>query len=201
MKRDNHASRRMNKAALYNLSSGLFCVTTGLLTGSSVATTEGVESLIGDTAFHSANAKGKRGFAIGALALGGALLVATEAREFLQPTREDSYMGAVAVGSSLTANVASYKGLLPHDHGHEDGDDLYTHERASKLHAFGDMAGSIIALVASGLSIKYGLADRIGTPIQVGVRLGFYKMERDILNGKSKKIGSWLSSRFIENHN
>lgn len=198
MKEHNHASKRMNKAALYNLASGAFCVTAGLMTGSSVTTTEGIESLVGDTVFHSANAKGKRGLALGALALGGAILVATEAREFLHPTKEDSFLGVLAVSSSLGANVASYSGLLPHDHEHEEGDALLNHERASKLHSLGDMAGSIIALVASGLAVKYGIADRIGTPVQVGVRLGFYKMERDILNGRSKKIGNWLTSKFVD---
>lgn len=198
MKEHNHASKRMNKAAIYNLASGAFCVTAGLMTGSSVTTTEGIESLVGDTVFHSANAKGKRGLALGALALGGAILVATEAREFLHPTKEDSFLGVLAVSSSLGANVASYSGLLPHDHEHEEGDALLNHERASKLHSLGDMAGSIIALVASGLAVKYGIADRIGTPVQVGVRLGFYKMERDILNGRSKKIGNWLTSKFVD---
>jgi hypothetical protein len=198
VKQHNQASRRMNKAALYNLASGAFCVTTGLATGSSVTTTEGIESLVGDTVFHSANAKGKRGVAIGALVLGGAILVATEAKEFLGPTTQDSALGTFAVASSLGANVASYKGLLPHDHEYEEGDALLNHERASKLHSFGDMAGSIIALVASGLAIKYGVADRIGTPIQVGVRLGFYKMERDILNGRSKKLGNWLTRKYVD---
>jgi len=198
VKEHNHASKRMNKAALYNLASGAFCVTTGLVTGSSVTTTEGIESLIGDTVFHSANAREKRGIAIGALVLGGAILIATEAKEFIQPTQEDSALGVVAVSSSLGANVASYKGLLPHDHEHAEGDALYDHERASKLHSLGDMAGSIIALVASGLAIKYGVADRIGTPIQVGVRLGFYKMERDILNGRSKKLGQWLTRKYVD---
>lgn len=188
----------MNKAALYNLASGVFCVTTGLVTGSSVTTTEGIESLVGDTVFHSANAKGKRGLAIGALVLGGAILLATEAKEFLGPTQEDNALGTLAVASSLGANVASYKGLLPHEHEHEEGDPLHNHERASKLHSFGDMAGSIIALVASGLAIKYGVADRIGTPVQVGVRLGFYKMERDILNGRSKKLGNWLTRKYVD---
>lgn len=187
----------MNKAALYNLASGAFCVVTGLTTGSSVATTEGIESLVGDTVFHSANAREKKSIAIGALVLGGALLIATEAKEFLQPTKEDSFMGTVAVSSSLGANIASYSGLLPHDHDHEEGDSLFDHERASKLHSFGDMAGSIIALVASGFAIKYGIADRIGVPVQVGARLAFYKMERDILNGRSKKLGSWLTNKFV----
>ena len=194
----NHASKRMNKAAIYNMASGAFCVATGLATGSSVATTEGIESLLGDSVFHSANAREKKGIAIAALALGAAVLVATEAREFIQPAKEDNFMGAVAVSSSLGANVASYTGLLPHDHEHDEGDVLYDHERASKLHSFGDMAGSVIALVASGLSIKYGIADRIGMPVQVGVRLGFYKMERDILKNKSGKIGKWLSKRYVE---
>ena len=198
MKEHNLASNRMNKAALYNLASGSFCVVAGLATGSSVATTEGIESLVGDTVFHSANAKGKRGLAIGALVLGGSILVAIEAKEFMQPTTKDSAFGTLAVASSLVANVASYKGLLPHDHEHVEGDSLLNHERASKLHSFGDMAGSIIALVASGLAIKYGVADRIGTPVQVGVRLGFYKMERDILNGRSKKLGCWLTRKYID---
>lgn len=188
----------MNKAALYNLASGTFCVATGLATGSSVTTTEGIESLVGDTVFHSANAKGKRSLAIGALVLGGAILLATETREFLEPAQEDSALGTLAVASSLSANIASYKGLLPHDHEHEEGDLLLNHERASKLHSFGDMAGSVIALVASGLAIKYGVADRIGMPIQVGVRLGFYKMERDILNGRSKKLGNWLTRKYVD---
>lgn len=171
---------------------------TGLATGSSVTTTEGVESLLGDTVFHSANAREKRGLAIGSIVMGAAMLVAVEAREFLQPTQQDSFMGAVAVSSSLGANVASYSGLLPHDHEHKDGDALFDHERASKLHALGDMAGSVVALVASGLAIKYGLADRIGAPVQVGVRLGFYKMERDILKGRSKRIGKWFIRTFVD---
>lgn len=200
MKEHNHASKRMNKAALYNLASGAFCVTAGLMTGSSVTTTEGIESLVGDTVFHSANAKGKRGLAIGALALGGAILLATEAKEFLHPTQEDSALGTVAVASSLSANIASYKGLLPYDHEHSEGDSLFYHERASKLHSFGDMAGSIVALIASMVSIKYGLADRIGAPVQVGTRLAFYKMEHNILNNKSGKLGSWLTKKFVEKH-
>lgn len=198
MKSENHASERMNKAALYNFASGAFCVATGLATGSSVTTTEGIESLLGDTVFHSANAREKRGLAIGSIVMGAAMLVAVEAREFLQPTQQDSFMGAVAVSSSLGANVASYSGLLPHDHEHKDGDALFDHERASKLHALGDMAGSVVALVASGLAIKYGLADRIGAPVQVGVRLGFYKMERDILKGRSKRIGKWFTRIFVD---
>lgn len=188
----------MNKAALYNLASGTFCVVTGLTTGSSVATTEGIESLVGDTVFHSANARKKKGLAIGALVVGGAILLAAEAKEFLQPTKEDSILGTIAVSSSFGANVASYSGLLPHDHEHETGDSLYDHERASKLHAFGDIAGSIIALVASGIAIKYGVADRIGVPVQVCTRLAFYKMESDILNGRSKKLGNWLTRKFVE---
>lgn len=185
---------------MYNLASGAFCVATGITTGSSVATTEGIESLLGDSVFHSANAREKRSIAIGAIVLGAAMLVAVEAREFLQPTKEDSFMGTVAVASSLGANTASYSGLLPHDHEHAEGDTLYNHERASKLHALGDMAGSVIALVASGVAMKYGIADRIGTPVQVGVRLGFYKMERDILHGRSKKIGNWFTGKFVDNH-
>ena len=198
MDQPSSASRRMNKAAMYNFASGVFCVATGVVTGSSVATTEGIESILGDTVFHSANAREKRGIAIGAIALGAAMLVASEAREFLQPTHQDSYLGVLAVSSSLSANVASYTGLLPHDHEHSEGDSLYDHERASTLHALGDTAGSVVALIASALAIKYGLADRIGAPVQVGVRLGFYKMERDVLNGRSKKFGKWLTSKLFD---
>ena len=198
MNSEKHASGRMNRAALYNLVSGAFCVATGMATGSSVATTEGIESILGDSIFHSANAREKRGVAIGAIVLGAAMLVATEARELMQPVQSDSYLGSVAIASSLGANVASYNGLLPHNHEHSEGDNLYEHEKASKMHAFGDMAGSVVALFASGLAMKYGIADRIGVPVQVGVRLGFYKMERDILNGRSKRLGTWIMRTFLD---
>jgi hypothetical protein len=165
---------RLKFAAGSNFVSGIFSVGLALAKKNvGVGMADGVESLA-DGWLHLNASEGHTHRLKNAIYLSAGAFITGAVYEVI--TGPEKKADPLFYGTGLSLGVSSTNAVLLSSDRNDD------HYKISRLHAFGDLAGSAVAVVGNYLATRVGYADIAATGLSSAVRLAFSVKEMRIAN-------------------